>query len=199
MNPSRTIRDRDGREATLEEERDGRAIVRLSSGERLDLPAELLEANEDGGYRLSTTFDELQATASRDSGERVVLREVEEHLHVGTRQRETGRVRATRRTDTREETVDQPVFREEVEIERVPINRYVDSVEPVREEEDVVVLPVYEEVLVVEKRLLLREEVRLTRRREQAQDTQRVTLRRSEVDVERVSPGSETDPPEGRS
>jgi stress response protein YsnF len=64
----------------------------------------------------------------------------------------------------------------------------VDAVEPPREEDGVTVIPVYEEVLVVEKRLVLREEVRLTTRREPVPGPDRVTLRRQRVEVDRHPP-----------
>jgi stress response protein YsnF len=44
-------------------------------------------------------------------------------------------------------------------------------------------------VLVVEKRLMLREEVHVTRRREVRHDPQHVTIRREEAQVERL-PGN---------
>ncbi len=50
------------------------------------------------------------------------------------------------------------------------------------------VVPVYEEVLVVQKKLVLREEVRLTTRREPLPGPERVTLRRQQVEVERLPP-----------
>ena len=55
-----------------------------------------------------------------------------------------------------------------------------------RSEEDTLIIPVLEEVLVVEKRLLLKEEVRITKR-EETHTPQRVTLRREEAAVERIN------------
>jgi uncharacterized protein (TIGR02271 family) len=69
----------------------------------------------------------------------------------------------------------------------VPINRVVDGPISVRSEEDTLVIPLLEEVLVVEKRLLLKEEVRITKRRVETHMPQRVTLRREEAVVERVN------------
>ena len=64
-----------------------------------------------------------------------------------------------------------------------------------RSEEDTLVIPLLEEVLVVEKRLLLKEEVRITKRRMETHRPQRVTLRREEAVVERVNrEGDETNP-----
>ena len=51
-----------------------------------------------------------------------------------------------------------------------------------------VLIPLFEEVLVVEKRLLLKEEVHVTQRLVETHAPQRVTRRREEVVVERVGP-----------
>ena len=82
--------------------------------------------------------------------------------------------------------VDEPLLRETVEVARVPVGTYADQPQPIRHEGDVIVVPVYEEVLVVEKRLLLREEVRITRHRDETRDPQEVSLRRTRVEVERL-------------
>jgi stress response protein YsnF len=54
---------------------------------------------------------------------------------------------------------------------------------------------VLEEVLVVEKRLLLKEEVRITKRRIETHMPQRVILRREEVAVERINGEGEVSNP----
>lgn len=129
------------------------------------------------------------ATAARgvsaDAGDATKLAVVEERLEVGKREIEAGTVRARKVVHERQEAVDVPLSRERVEVERVPINRVVDQVPPVRTEGDVTIIPVMEEVLVVEKRLMLREEVRLVKRREETREQQTVTLRREEVEVTR--------------
>ena len=76
--------------------------------------------------------------------------------------------------------------RETVEVDRVAVGRYVDGPEAPRQEGDTLVVPVFEEVLVVEKRLVLKEEIRITRRRvSETAAPQRVTLRSEEIVVER--------------
>ena len=100
---------------------------------------------------------------------------------------ETGRVRIRKIVHEREEIVDPPLVRDEVDIERVPINRVVEGPISVRSEEDTLIIPVLEEVLVIEKRLLLKEEVRITKRRVETHTPQRVTLRREEAAVERIN------------
>lgn len=60
---------------------------------------------------------------------------------------------------------EEPLFAEDVDVQRVAINQVVESVPDTRIEGDTTIIPVVEEILVVEKRLVLREEVRITKRR----------------------------------
>jgi hypothetical protein len=66
------------------------------------------------------------------------------------------------------------------------MNVPVESATGVRYEGDTMVIPIFEEVLVVEKRLVLKEEIRVTRRRTSFRSPQRVTLRREVPTVERI-------------
>ena len=80
------------------------------------------------------------------------------------RQVVTGRVRVQTLTDTIEELAHAEVQRESVEVTRVPIDKVVETAPEIRTEGDVTILPIVEEVLVVEKRLVLKEEVHIRRR-----------------------------------
>ena len=95
---------------------------------------------------------------------------VAEEILIGTEQVTRGVVRVHKHVVTEEKTVDAAVSAEEVVVERLPINQLVEGDAPqVREEDGIVIIPVLEEVLVVEKRLLLREEVRLSKRDDQVE------------------------------
>lgn len=100
----------------------------------------------------------------------------------------TGIVRLTKHVTEREEVVNEPVYSERVEIERVPVNRRLDQPAESRYEGNTLVIPVMEEILVVEKRIMLKEEVPITRLREEQRNSQPVTLRQEEITVERVPP-----------
>lgn len=110
---------------------------------------------------------------------------VEEVLHVDKRQVEGAAVRVQKVVSERQEAIDVPLSREHVDVERVPVNRIVERVPEVRREGDVIIVPVVEEVLVMEKRIMLREEVRMVRRVEQTREQQTVTLRKEDVEVKR--------------
>jgi uncharacterized protein (TIGR02271 family) len=97
----------------------------------------------------------------------------------------TDTVRLHKRVHEEEEVLDIPVQDEAIEVERVPLGRWVDEPIAVRREGDTTIYPVLQEVLVVEKRLRLVEEVRVTHRRAIHRARERVGLRREEIVVER--------------
>ena len=107
-----------------------------------------------------------------------------------TRRRVAGStVRVATVTREREQLVDEALTHERVEVERVPIGRVVDAVPPVREEGDTTVMPVVEEVVVVERRLVLKEEIRIRRVRTTERHRESVALRTQEAVITRVEAG----------
>lgn len=75
---------------------------------------------------------------------------------------------------------------ERIEIERVAIGRPVDAVPPVRQEGNTTVFSVVEEVVVVERRLVLKEEIRLRRMQTTERHRESVTLREQDAVIERT-------------
>ena len=63
------------------------------------------------------------------------------------------------------------------------MSREVDTPGSIRQEGDVTIVPIYEEVLVVKKQLMLKEEIRITRQRTREQVMREVELRREEARV----------------
>lgn len=125
----------------------------------------------------------LRKSSSADSK---VIPVVEEKLHVGKHTVDTGSTRVKKIVREREEVISEPLLRQEAQISRVPINRYVDQAPGMRQENDTLIMPVVEEVLVVEKRLLLKEELHITRKSKTVREPQRVVLRSEEAVVEHV-------------
>jgi len=119
------------------------------------------------------------------------IEQAEETLSVSKRRVETGRVRVRVRTESEEVQARASLFEQDVDIRRVPIGRDVTEIPAVRQEGDVTIYPVLEEVLVVEKRLVLTEEVHIRRVARQTEVSQPVTLRRQRADVERTAETNE--------
>ncbi len=98
-------------------------------------------------------------------------------------------VRVATVTRNRDQLVDEELIHERVEVERVPIGRPVDVVPAVRVEGDVTIMPVVEEILVVERRLILKEEVQIRRVRTTEHHLETITLREQEATVARIPAG----------
>jgi uncharacterized protein (TIGR02271 family) len=144
-----------------------------------------------GGERrrapLVTTADLVSKGKQRmlERDEAYVVPLAAERLVVGKREIVTGTVRVRTTVETREEPVDLMLAREAVEVERREVGRFVDEPPPVRQEGDLVIIPVVEEVLVVERRLRLTEELVIRRSRTEKRHHETVTLRRERAVVER--------------
>jgi uncharacterized protein (TIGR02271 family) len=119
---------------------------------------------------------------------------VEEQVTVGKREVETGRVRVHTVVDEEQLNCTELLERDIVEIERVPVGREVAQAPLPFEEGDVLVIPVIEERLVVEKRLVVVEEVRIRRRQVSEESAVPVTRRVMRAEIERTAP---TAPPPG--
>jgi uncharacterized protein (TIGR02271 family) len=116
-----------------------------------------------------------------------VIPVAQEEARVSTRRVETGAVRVRKVVREHVETIDEPMLHDEVDIEHIAINRVVEAPTPPREEGDVLVVPVYEEVITVQRQWVLREEIRLRRREVQTRHREQVTLRSEQAKVERSS------------
>jgi stress response protein YsnF len=112
---------------------------------------------------------------------------VEERIRVGKRKIETGRVRITTRQRQKSQAVREQLLHEDVEVERVSVNRFAETAPEMRKEGDILVIPVFEEVLV--KRIFVREELRVSRKRNISQVDDVVRLRSQEVVVDRTGRG----------
>lgn len=126
----------------------------------------------------------LLADALPVRSEEAVLRLAAEEVSVG-RSIVQGRVQVHVHTVTHEHAVDEALTHERVEIERVAIGRPVDAIPPDRQEGDTTIIPVVEEVVVIHRQLVLREEVRMRRVRITEQHRETVSLRVQEAVVER--------------
>ena len=142
--------------------------------------------------------DSDQNSSSAQPAETVIPLLAEE-VAVAKQVVETGRVQVARVTHEHEQLIDELLARETAEVERVRIGQHVDAMPAVREEGDTVVIPIVEEVLVIERRLFLKEEVRVRRVRSTERHQESVTLRHHEAVVTRLpvetpAAGEATDP-----
>lgn len=158
--------------------------IRFDDGREVKVDQEALVPRPDGSYTLSLTAGDL--TSASQAGATQVIPVVAEELAVERRRVATGGVRVNKYVREHEELVDMPILREHVDVRRVMIDRVVDGPQPVRYEGDTTIVPLLEEVLVVEKRLVLKEEVHITRSRTEERTQQKVVLRKEEAEIHRV-------------
>jgi uncharacterized protein (TIGR02271 family) len=109
----------------------------------------------------------------------------EERVAVSKREVESGRVRVRIGVESREEIVPAELAQDAVEIKRVARNQPLTEAPAVRVQGATTIIPVIEEQLVVEKRLVLVEEIHIVRRSETQLEQVPVTLRSERAEIER--------------
>lgn len=205
------ITDEIGQHVQVELQEGAEGYLMRFGGDTFLVAEELLDRAAEGEYVLHGSLDQLRAEhrdvreadgpftglaadfATPDSAGRLVnssdhevITLAAEELKVSKRQITRGRVVVRKQVMSHEAVVDDPLLLERLEVNRVPVNTLVEAAQPPRTEGDTTIIPFYEEVLVVEKRLMLSEELHVTRHRSEHRDPQRVTLRREEAVVERL-------------
>lgn len=165
--------------------------VRLESGRRIRVPSEMFVMQENNQLYFPGSLAALEnRQISEDESmpnDSITIPSIAETAQVEKKTVETGKVIITKQVHEREETVDLPLLHEEVEVNYVAVNRVVDEPPSIRYEADTMIIPVLEEVLVVEKRLMLKEEIYITKRRTEVHSPETVTLRHEDIQVERTS------------
>jgi uncharacterized protein (TIGR02271 family) len=123
-----------------------------------------------------------------NENDEVIVPVIEEELATGVRAVKTGAVRVDKRVEKRTRRISAPILHEDVEVRRVPINRVVDEAPKSRRRGDTIIVPVVEEELVVTKRLILKEEIHLVKRRTKGRVVKEVELGRERARVRRLGP-----------
>ena len=170
---------------------------RGATTERVTIPvAAIADVPNRHTVRLRARRDELKTTARGVQSEARSLRAessardeirvpvLEERLEVGTRPIELGEVRLHKTIELFEQVARQPILREDVIVERVEMHQELDAPAEPHMDGDWFVVPIMEEVLVVQKRLVLKEEVRIKKRQVTEEYEVREQLRREHLDVE---------------
>jgi uncharacterized protein (TIGR02271 family) len=203
LTSSRSIEDRGGYGAYYSGEE--RASMERTDSDTA-VPGAQTVPSETGEVHAGTRDHEgLPEPGVLEDEDELRMRRSEEELRVGTREREAGAVRVRKRVRTDRERILVPKKRVEVTVERVPVEggaaSTVDEAAGPEIREDEIVVPVVEEEVVVEKRPVVKEEIRI--RKEVVEETEVVEadIRREEVEVaderERDIPPGGADPASG--
>ncbi|MFL4992784.1 MAG: YsnF/AvaK domain-containing protein [Microvirga sp.] len=133
-----------------------------------------------------------QLVSQDTSSEVEVIALAEEEVRLDKRMVTTGKIRVRTNVDVETELAKATLDGETVEVTRIPIDRIVDQAPGIRVEDNVTIIPVLEEVLIVEKRLVLKEEVHI-RKLATTEDVEiPVELRKQHAVIERL-PADEDD------
>ncbi len=143
--------------------------------------------NNNEAKNLSAETINSNAEIKRDEK---VIPVIEEEVTIEKRVVESGKVRISKKANEYEKLVDIPLLHEEVSVERIPINQVIAERLPTRYDGDTLIIPVVEEQVFVEKRLVLVEELHVRKQTIETHKPQRVTLLKEEVEITRVA-GSE--------
>ncbi len=149
------------------------------------------------GRRLLQATDEEEVPMDRDEeragrrepgredlgeeGDEVRVQRIEEELRAGTREHQAGEVRVTKQVRTEREQVRVPKKHEEVIVDRVPVDEERTGAEI---GEDELSVPVVEEEVVVEKRPVVKEEIRIRKDVVEEEEIVEEDVRREEIDIE---------------
>ncbi len=117
-------------------------------------------------------------------GEERVIELREEELVAKKEQRDVGEIIVRTAIDTVPGRLEVDALREEVAVEHEPVAQVVSERQEPWEQDGVLIIPVYEEQLVVTKRLILRERVRVRRIQTTERQLFEDTLRRDHLIIE---------------
>lgn len=121
----------------------------------------------------------------------IVVPVIQEQVTFDKKIVETGKVRISKRVSQHEELIDVPILREQVSVERVPFNQVVEAPPQIRHEGDTMIIPIVEEQVFYQKRLVLVEELRVRKQIIEEHNPQQITLMKEEVEINRTTAENE--------
>lgn len=192
---SAVVVGKDGRIGTVDEDTSAQQdtrnhlMVRMDNGQTVWVPKDLLDRQPDGSYFIPIRRDQLEMQRRSLQPERkedvLVVPIIQEELDIRRKKTESG-VRVTKKVIEEDRHIDEPGFVEHVDVERITKNIVIEKpISPYREGETLVI-PVLEEQIFIQKRLVLKEEIRVTKRRAEIHNEQEVVLRREEVSIDQL-------------
>jgi uncharacterized protein (TIGR02271 family) len=139
--------------------------------------------------------DNAEPSANGVSGDSTVTLPVhQEGLRIGTKTVDTGRgVRVRKSVTERPYKIDEALLHDEVVVKHVPVDQIVSLAEApdTRYEGNTLIVPILEEVLVVERRLRVKEEIHIIKKKREERHSETVFLKLEEVSIERFDEASE--------
>ncbi len=115
-----------------------------------------------------------------------VIPVIHETLRVEKREFESGRVLVHKTVTERDEVAEVLLRQQDLIVERVPIGRAVSEAPQTRQDGDTLIVPILEEIVVVEKRLILKEELHIRKHSSERTEQHKVRLRTEHVEIEQT-------------
>ena len=136
----------------------------------------------------AATFIPEKGTKMRDAPDEkeLVVPLASEELRVEKRETSTGKVRVQTLVETADELARATVEEESLDVQRVPVGKVVAEPPGIRTEGDVTIIPVLKETMIVEKRLVLVEEVHIRRTTTSRVVEMPVTLRKQKALIDTI-------------
>lgn len=192
-----TVVDTNGTRATIQsidQENDKTiAVLSLEDGTLFETDLAQVERHRNEFFLpalFSTNNNQLRAANVHQAREnkdlRIPLQKEEIHVHKKTV--DTGKgVRISKHVTEHEEIVNLPRLEEILTIEHVQKGQILaEGARPqARQEGDVYIIPVFEEVYVVEKKIRLKEEIHVIKKHKETNEQQAVQLKSEEIAIER--------------
>jgi uncharacterized protein (TIGR02271 family) len=130
--------------------------------------------------------DDNRQEQPENKSEDLVIPVIQEFLTVEKEVVETGRVNIRKTVSEEEASVNIPLLSEHYDVQRIPKKEIFAKAPVPRQEGDTIIVPVVKEILVIEKRYEVTEEVHLIRRTTSTPHVQQITLLKENVDVIRT-------------
>ena len=124
---------------------------------------------------------------SRTEDGNIIIPVIQEQITIEKEVVETGKVRVSKTVSEETASLNIPLIQEAYDVQRMPVKQVLDAPPGIRYEGETIVVPVMREIIIVEKKYELIEEVRLTKRTTSIPHIQEITLLKENVHVERTS------------
>ncbi len=173
------------------------AVLAKEDGSLMETELSGLERHEGAFFiPLLQTEQDAHASSGQEWHEEMTIPVAEEELSIDRRRIDTGKgVRVKKHVLEHDEIVDVPHAEEKLSVKHVEVGTILSegSLPQPRQEGDTYIIPVFEEVYVIEKRVRLKEEVHITKERMESKEKQKLRLRSEHIAIERFDEGH---PPE---
>lgn len=131
--------------------------------------------------------DQTRNVEIEDNFVEAIIPVIEEDVQITKKVIDIAQVNISKTVNESTETFQIPLSSEEIVVKRIPINEYVDTMPPAsRYEGETMIIPVLKEVAVIEKRMMLVEEIHVSKLKTENIETVDVLVKKEEVNVTRT-------------